>query len=284
MTNNYLPLLDSMSSQLNAVEGLQQSDPQSILQAINIVAEAIVSLKTHILSEPFTTEQEEILFFKEIKPQFDGRAIFYLLLLKMDQCSPATSLEDKRVYYLTAMEKLQPFYEQHYAFWLYYRMEHTYLDAQYFLRNAKSNMAIYDEDHLHYDRQTNALMSAIAARIYGYELFKSHVTQELTILEQSQAGAKHSQKQPALTLTWTSPKAALIELIYALQEYGVFNNTTIDIKKITDYFSLAFNVKIANIYKTYEDIRLRKKSRTPFLDALRAGLEKRIDRDNENAM
>ncbi len=85
-------------------------------------------------------------------------------------------------------------------------------------------------------------------------------------------------------LIWTAPKVALVELLYALQEYGVFNNTKLEVKKLADYFEKIFQTDLRNVYKSYEDIRLRKKNRTPFLDALKSSLLRRMDEDDLSAL
>lgn len=274
-------LLEEMNTRLAAINGLAEDDLQSIHEAIQIVSDAIAQLKKMIVADSFHSTAEEIHFFKQIKPQFDGRLIFYLLLLRLHTCQASTDPADRQEIYSKELERLQPFYQQHYSFWQYYIIGQTYLDEHYFLRHAQTVTPLLEEDHIHYDWQTNTLKSVAASRIHAYELLREHAA---TLTTRISISPQKNKKANNFSLHWTSAKAGLIELIYALQEYGVFNNSQVEIKKISDYLSAAFSVHLANIYKTYEDIRLRKKSRTPFLDALKAALEKRIDRDNENAM
>lgn len=277
-----MQLLEEMNARLNNLSGLSEDDPQSIQEAIYIVSESIAKLKGLITEERFSSPIEEIRFFKKTKPQFDGRLIFYLTLLRFQTCYTFADPIDRYNAYTAELKKLQPFYQQHYFFWQYYNMDQTYLDEHYFLRSAKENLPLLDESQLYFDRSTNAPMSALIAKFYGYELLRLHT---LTIAAQLPLPAKHTDGKGDLSLLqWTSVKAGLIELIYALHEYGVFNNGQVEVKKIADYFSQVFQIKFGNIYKTYEDIRLRKKNPTAFLDALKSALERRIDRDNEYAM
>ncbi len=192
--------------------------------------------------------------------------------------SPSDNQEQLKIFYLRELDKLQPFYDSCYSFLLYYRMGHTYMDQQYFLRKSQNDAAIYNENHIFYDRTTNSLMSGKLARIIAYDLFKEYITDKLMMMPQGNISGSSS------VLTWTARKSFLIELMYALQAFGVFNNTSVDIRKIALHFSKVFNIHFGNIYKTYEDIRLRKKNPTPFLDSLRISLIKKIDLDNENAM
>lgn len=282
MITTSIQLLDEMTSQLNALSGLAEDDPQSIQEAIYIVSDSIIKLKELIARENLPSAAEEIRFFKKIKPQFDGRLIFYLLLFRLQTNCVAPTATGRYNIYSTELKKLQPFYQQHYFFWQYYRMEQTYLDEHYFLRNATENQPLLDEFQLYFDGTSNTSMSALTAKFYAYELFRMHTLTIAASLSLPPAQMQGSADFPPLH--WTAVKTGLIELIYALHEYGVFNNAQVEVKKIADYFSEVFQIRFGNIYKTYEDIRLRKKNRTTFLDALKSALERRIDRDNEYAM
>lgn len=278
MIRESVQLLEEMNTRLGAISGLSEDDLQSIQEAIVIASEAIVQIRKMITDTDFTSAADEIKFFKRIKPQFDGTLIFYLLLLRLHACQLSDNAVDRHKAYAKELERLQPFYHNYYSFWQYYQMDDTSLDEYYFLRRSQKSFPLLEEDHIHYDWKANALMSIPAARIHAYDLLRKHIAAIVPI---------HPDKniiEKEVSLRWSASKAMLIELIYALHEYGVFNNSQLEVKKIADYFSLVFQVKFSNIYKTYEDIRLRKKSPTPFLDALKSALERRIDRDNENAM
>ncbi len=82
-------------------------------------------------------------------------------------------------------------------------------------------------------------------------------------------------------LNWTGSKASLIELIYALHYQAVFDNGNGDIRSMAKYFETALNVDLGNFYQTYLELRNRKVNRTKFLDALREGLIRKMDEQDE---
>lgn len=86
-------------------------------------------------------------------------------------------------------------------------------------------------------------------------------------------------KRPALQ--WTAPKTALIELIYGLQAAGACNNGAADIKQITSFFESVFGLELGNVYNVFQEMRLRKKNRTVFLDNLRDRVVQRMDEADE---
>lgn len=82
-------------------------------------------------------------------------------------------------------------------------------------------------------------------------------------------------------MNWTGSKAALVELIYALQAQGVLDYGHADIKQISRVFSRMFNVDIGDFYHTYLELRNRKINKTKFLDSLRDVLSKKMDEQDD---
>jgi len=80
-----------------------------------------------------------------------------------------------------------------------------------------------------------------------------------------------------LLFQWTGSKAALTELIYALQSGGVLNNGLTPIKEIAENFEKIFQVELGNYYHCFNEIRLRKKNRTALLDHLREKVLQKMD-------
>ncbi len=80
-----------------------------------------------------------------------------------------------------------------------------------------------------------------------------------------------------LPLSWTASKADLIELINSLQAGGAFNNGKTGIKEIAETFQKLFQIDLGNYYNVFNEIRLRKKNRTAFLDHIREKLIRKMD-------
>jgi hypothetical protein len=76
---------------------------------------------------------------------------------------------------------------------------------------------------------------------------------------------------------WTGSKAALTELIYALQSGGVLNHGPTPIKEIAEKMEKIFQVELGNYYHCFNEIRLRKKNRTALLDHLREKVLEKMD-------
>ena len=71
-------------------------------------------------------------------------------------------------------------------------------------------------------------------------------------------------------------------MLYALQSTGSFNNGSIGIKDLANELQSLFNVDMGNYYRAFQEIRIRKSSRTSFMDQLKNRLIKRMDDSDEN--
>ncbi|MFY0482487.1 RteC domain-containing protein [Flavobacterium sp. PLA-1-15] len=245
-------------------------------KAIKMLEAKIDKLKAYLAGYTFTTKQEEIEFFKTIKPQFASRLIYYHEIFNIEHNRPCGSGKIIRKYYRAELEKLKTFFDQNLEFYKYYRMDNNYLDNRYFLRGEHDIRLTLDVFYYQTDQQFSTSHDCKVAKILANDLIKIYLEYELAKLEgvapPAQINANTSKKPK-----WTAPKVSLIELIYALHTEGVFNNGTSELKEIASYMETVFEVRLGNYYRTYIEIRARKSERTRFLDALRQGLTQRMD-------
>jgi hypothetical protein len=119
------------------------------------------------------------------------------------------------------------------------------------------------------------------ARMLAHKRIAEFLKECMEDLQRDQ-GTTTTELPPTGKLNWTASKAALIELIYAFQSFGAFNHGEADIRQIADFFQLAFNISLGNLYSTFQEIRIRKKGRSFFLDQLKEELIRRMDHSDEN--
>ncbi|MEO6547898.1 MAG: RteC domain-containing protein [Ferruginibacter sp.] len=233
------------------------------------------------MSYHFNTTEDEIIFFKITKPKFHCHLLFYLKVYNIELNRPTASKSDHSEYLSKEFYKLRLFFESHTAFYHYYRSGETFLDDQYFVRHNNARQ-ISGVQFLYIDADPNfsTVYDYQVSKILANQLLSDYLNDELSAIE------LNTEMEPTAikpVLAWSDSKVALAELLYALYASGIFNNTQADIKTISAYFCGMFNVKIGNIYKVFEEIRLRRKNRTAFLDTLKQNLIQRMDRDDEQA-
>ncbi|AYO58003.1 hypothetical protein CO230_07615 [Chryseobacterium sp. 6424] len=71
-------------------------------------------------------------------------------------------------------------------------------------------------------------------------------------------------------------------MLYALHADGVFNNGAVELKDVAENFEKLFNIDLGQFHRTFLEIRIRKSSKTKFLDTLKDTLEKRMEDADEN--
>lgn len=117
------------------------------------------------------------------------------------------------------------------------------------------------------------------AKILANDLIQVYIENQLSNLNKH-IGIANSDIGK-MRLQWTESKTALIELIYALQSYAVFDIGKSDIKAIATYFENVFEIDLGDFYHTYLEIRNRKINRTKFLDSLKDAIIRKMDEQDE---
>ena len=249
------------------------------MQSADVCRKTMQQMRSHIQTHHFDSREEEIDFFKIIKPRFQSQFIFHLKVYNIEINRPTGSKAMIQEYLLNEFYKLKLFFDSHTSFYHYYRSGETFMDEQYFTRGKSNTRNAIQFLYVDADPNFSTICDYQVARILANEMLSDYLNKSLARLEDKQEQEVVSEK-PALA--WSESKVALAELVYALHAAGVFSKA--DIKMIAEYLFGMFNIKMSNIYKMFEEIRLRKKNRTVFLDALRQSLLQRMDRDDEQAL
>jgi len=237
-------------------------------------------LKEEMLLHPFGSSEEEIQFFKTAKPRFATQLVYYCEVFSLELRRPAGSVLKQEEFLLAESDRITMFFRLHSDFYRYYRSGNSYNDEMYFLRQPKITDKQYASYFLDIDPVFSTGFDQLVARLKAYDRLSDYLQEAIDKLHYRSVMAPSAKVQP---LSWTAPKVALAELIYAFHAYGVFADGHLDIHKITEGIGTMFGMRIGNIYKVFEEIRLRKKNRTQFLDKLRERLQQRMEDDDERA-
>lgn len=245
--------------------------------------EVLKELKLHILNNPFGTQQEEIEFFKTIRPKFYCRFIFHVKVFTIETNRPTGSKKTERKHFQDQLRRIQYFFQNNQELYKYYRSAATHFDELFFTRDQFDVKLLSDDLALTVDQDFCTLQSYKLAKLLANELLQAYIQQELLLLESKNQPVTHPETTfPFKPMPWSATKASLIELIYALYSYGAFSNGKVGVNEIALFFEQACQVKLGNYYRTFQEIRLRKKGRTSFLRQLIEAVEKRMDEMDEN--
>ncbi|WP_276374296.1 RteC domain-containing protein [Chryseolinea sp. H1M3-3] len=235
-------------------------------QLITYIESTVLELKRYVLKYKFKTVEEEIEFFKTIKPIFISQLWYHKKLFKIRLIESFNDMETRMRYYQRLLKSLENFMLKHREFYHYTLAHSNHMDEKYFTRVNASKGRIENDERFsaHYDEKV--------ARILTNELVKEYV---FGAIQKIKAGAPGDSSMTPIS--WTGSKTDLIELIYGLHATGVFNKAASDLKQIASYFETVFNVSLGNYYRTFQEIRLRKSGQVNFLDTVRKNLIQRIN-------
>jgi hypothetical protein len=261
-------LYHALEKELYVVSHQTTSESERLRAAVKLCRKAMSILKRFISSYFFSTIDEEIHFFKEIKPLFYGQYIYYISVYNFQIKKPVGSKDDLSLYIASELDTLKRFFDQNQSFFQYYRMRGSHFDNFYFTRCGLDLCA--DLEDYQSDEMFSTSHDYKLSKIIANERYQEYLNHQINISEDAT-----SCKQ--CPIVWTSNQTDLIELIYALAESGAINNGNIEIKHLIDNFQTLFQVDLHHYYRKYTDITNRKKERTVFLDKLKTGLIRRME-------
>lgn len=272
--------LIELNEQLNFID-LEIDNPlKKCEKALEVILISFTKLKSLVCNNKFKSETEEIMFFKEIKPQFSSKLIYYNMVYKIEMKRPNGGNRIVKKYFQNELQKLKAYFDNELDFYKYYRSGSSYLDHKYFLRGKFDIKLALDSYYFETDASFSTTHDFKVARILANDLIQLYIEDQLIMIENKDLGDK-SQRKPNTKLIWTSSKVALTELIYALHSEGVFNNGAADLKDIAENFEHIFEIDLGQYRRTFLEIRARKNDKTKFITTLNDALLKRMENSDE---
>lgn len=265
-----------LNEQLNFIDLEIDNQIKKCENAIDIILKSINVIKKIVSKSSFKTDSEEIIFFKEIKPQFTSKLIFYNMVYKIEMKKPNGGNRILKKYFHNELLKLKSFFDNELEFYQYYRSGSTYLDYKYFQRGKFDIKLVLDNYYFETDTTFSTSHDFKVAQILANDLIQLYIENQLLMIENKDNSEK-SQRKPNVNLMWTGSKVALTESLYAFHSEGVFNNGAVDLKDIAEYFEHVFEIYLGQYHRAFLEIRARKSDRTKFITSLNETLLKRMD-------
>lgn len=234
-------------------------------RSLTAIRQIIVELKEFTINYKFKNTEEEIRFFKEIKPVLLSQYYYHKRIFALALFDSFRDRRSRIENYYRVLQRLQNFARKHQAFYEYCMAGSTYLDTNYFTRN-RQNIASVDQD----EKFTTGF-DKMLAKVLAHELIKQFV---LAAIRKLQEDRSNSSSCP---IPWTGSKIAIIELIYALHATGVLNYGKSNVKQIALCFEEVFSIDLSNYARMFSEIKIRKSGQTNFLDQLKDRLSQIIN-------
>lgn len=240
----------------------------------------LFSVKKLITEQGFSNDEEEIHFFRAIKPHILGKLIYYNKVYRIETSCPVTNGEMYYNYFSTQLANLKREYIEHICnsdFYRYYQSGRTDRDAIFFKRGNINYHDGLNSIVFEIDPEFSTFFDFKVARIISNELLYTYL---LTKINPEEDPDMIIQKlENSKDIFWTDSKNALIELVYALYASGAISHGKIGIRKVSLIFQVLFRVPLGDLHHAFHRMKTRAGSRTSFLDQLKVALEEYMDKD-----
>ncbi|MBC8111964.1 MAG: RteC domain-containing protein [Verrucomicrobia bacterium] len=240
-------------------------------------------LREFMLNYTFKSVEEEILFFKEIKPLFTSHVIYFLRVFQIESQRPTGSIETQKAYFNSQMNHMSRFFNDNLDFYQYYRAKSSYLDDKYFIRGREDIRLYLENIYAFSDAEFCTSHDLTVAKIMANDRLQPYLQNELDKLEKrNQSFLNESPDSTDAHFYWVDSKISLVELVYALVHTGSLRvgRARTDIKELTAFFEKHFHIELGDVYRTFLEIKGRSQQ-TKFLDVLRNTLKNKIEEDEK---
>lgn len=268
---------ENINKEIQIIELEENNIFQKSISIISLLEATFDKLKEFVSDYSFESQTEEIIFFKETKPQLFSILIYHRKIYNLEMRMPTGSYIDRKNYLEGMLGRIKYFFDNNADFYQYYRSGSTHLDKYYFLRGKPDILLILDCFYFERDSRFSTSFDFKVAKMIANERLTVYINNKLLHIGNVESNIQETPNFPKTRLTWTAKKAELVEQIYAWDSAGCFNNGNTNIKELAEYIETVFNINMGDFYHTFLEIRERKGSRTLFLDKLMKLLEERMD-------
>ncbi|MFH6991860.1 RteC domain-containing protein [Flavobacterium sp. FlaQc-48] len=260
-------------------------DPEQIIEKsyhmTTLLRNLLCTVKKNVLEKGFSDENEEVYFFKTVKPQILGKLIYYNKIFRIEASCPVVSGKMHHKHFSNELNLLkQEFKEQFYNtdFYRYYRTGRTECDHHFFCRGKLDLHEVVNSFVFEIDNQFSTYYDYKVSRIIANELLYKYLLSKVEPDKEETALFANGQ-DTSRDFFWTDSKNALIELIYALHASGSISHGKAGIRKISMVFQLLFRIQLGDVHHAFHRMKDRTDSKSIFLDQLRSSLKQHMDRE-----
>ena len=220
MKNN-IPLVEQYYVQQKKYTNEKINNIEKLNLQLELAKQVLNDLRVYIRNNKFKDSDEEIDFFKHIKPNIYADFIFYNCLLKYHVNKPNATNSILKNYFKNELKKLESKKRKNLKFYQYYKHNSTFLDHLYFLRENKQLDLFSIDISIYLDSEFYTSHDKLAAEVIAYDLLTNFYKKEISKLKSISSGKfDDDNKRVQSTLNWTASKTDLIELVYALKVTG----------------------------------------------------------------
>ena len=249
-------------------------------RSIKVCRNQLTALKREVLAKGFDSTKAEIEFFKTIKQVPLVHLIYFSEVHSFELQYPKADKNSQLKFIKKKIGKLNRFFLYNLDFGQYVNFGATHFDKEYYTRDYLDSYHITTSKFYFQDPDFCTPRDMLLGKFKAYNKLVIYLDERLFKLKNNL-----NKKKVELCVTekihWPFTNSDWVELVYALWYNGLRNQNGLSIMKVSQKLQEVFNYTPRDIYKTNQDIKGRKNSRTLFLDQLATSLLSEMDKSEE---
>lgn len=266
---NYITAEKLLSSELEQI--LQNDSEMNVKakKAAKLISNTLTSFRNKIRKEGFPSNDDEIYFFKKIKPRIQAYLIFFSILSEIETSKYHMCDEEMKNLIEKKLRMFRYIMRENLDFVTYMKEGLIHLDRQYFIRHSEIPKITKHSATMLMDPEFSTTYDVVAANIIAHQMFLNYLCPETEIQNKT---LSYQSK-----LKWTASKSDFIELVYALQATTAINYGEIEIKEICTALQSIFQVNIEDPYRIFIDLCNRKTAPVKFIPKMEEGFLRKVN-------
>lgn len=273
-------LLKQLETELEEIIYQDLSPIKKLSSQLKIIRQSLKKLKNFIDDHPFTSDLDEIMFFKDIKPEFYKWQIYFNEIYIIQENIPLTNIETQRQYFENELIFVQRFFRENSFLYEYYKRNANELDNLYFVR-GKENISSLMPNLPELDSSFSTSCDYLFSKIKAFEMLKEWLIERINLITKNPFSNFHSGGGSE-EMRWTGESINLAELAFGIHRTKQLNNGTASIGAIFRWLEDKLQLNIGIPSKRLSEIRRRTSiSRTRFLDEMAESILQKLDKEDE---
>lgn len=249
-------------------------------RSIELSRNLLSTFKRNILVNNFESVNEEIVFFKRIKQIPLVKLIYFSEIHSFEVQFPKVDKTAQLKFVKKKINKLNRFFLYNLDFGQYVNSGATHFDKVYYTRENLETYRITTSKFYFQDPDFCTPRDMLLGKFKAFIALVNYMDIKQERIKNSLNGKK-ILKNSTEKIDWPFTNTDWVELLYALCAAGMAKQNGLSIIKISKILQEVFDFSPKDIYKTFQDIKNRKNSRTLFLDQLTASLLSEMDKSEE---
>ena len=164
----------------------------SWLRQLLLILNYLKEVKLYVLEKGFDKEEDEIHFFKKLKPDILSKLIYYNAIFKIESKKPHGPYKLIKKYLSNEQIRLKKNFYNNLDFYKYYRTNSTYLDQKYFVRGKHDIKLSLDTYFFESDHNFSTSHDYKVAKILANDLIQVYLEDRLSHLQKRSKPKNHS--------------------------------------------------------------------------------------------